>query len=297
MKNSLKAGIISGLIAGIIAGIICEFSNQIANSLGFFDPYFKAYNTGNMIINIPIFGFWGIIFGIIYSRAYDVIPRKIILKGLIFGLFIWFITKVRVETFELAYGRYNQAAGSIFYGFFTWLSYGLVLSLLYESLHERYNIIKEKKKIIQYDMKNGIIPGAIAGIAGGMAASIFAVLGPAFGLWGFPEGPIKLSFDLWWGQAGSHILINMVWGAIFGAFFATAYNLVPGKKAIKGLYFGLIMYAITTFLIGTYAVPWTLYHNEWSMVPIYAGGLWIVGSAQAIVFGLVLGLLYRKPTK
>jgi len=292
--KSWKIGAITGLIAGIIAGIVCEYSNQLGNLLGLFDPYFKAINTGNIIINIPIFGFWGIVFGIIYSRVYDIVPRKGILKGLIYGLFIWFITKIRIETYELAYGRFHQAAGAIFYGFFMWLAFGLVLGLLYESFHEKHNIPKERRKIIQYDMRSGIIPGAIAGIVGGMAASIFAILGPAFGLWGFVEGQIRLSFELWIGQAGSHILINMIWGAIFGAFFATAYNLVPGKKIIKGLYFGLIMYVITTFLIGTYAVSWSLYHNEWLMAIIYVGSL-ITGAAQAIVFGLVLGLLYRKP--
>ncbi|WP_455276474.1 hypothetical protein [[Eubacterium] cellulosolvens] len=294
--KSWKIGAISGLIAGIIAGIVCEYSNQLGNLLGLFDPYWKAFNTGNIIINIPIFGFWGIILGIIYSRIYYVVPKKAILKGVIFGLFIWFITKIRLETFELAYGRFIQAVGAISYGFFMWLSYGLVLGILYESLHKKYNIPKEKKKIIRYDMSSGILPGAISGLCGGVAASVFAVMGQITENWGVltAGGQLISTIEFWWSQAGTHILINMIWGTIFALFFTKVYNLVPGKGVKKGLYYGLILYAINVFMIGTYCVPWAIYHNDWTMAQYYAGALWIIGGANAVVYGLVLGYLYKK---
>jgi len=220
------------------------------------------------------------------------------LKGLIFGLFIWFITKVRVEAFDLAYGRFNQAAGSIFYGFFMWISFGLLLGILYDGLlnGEQYHI--REKRIKTYDMKSGIIPGAIAGIAGGVASSILSIIGHVTGYFGIiTAGEVVSTIEFWWSQAGTHILITMIWGTIFATFFAKVYNLVPGEKVKKGLYYGLIMYAITTFLIGTYVVSWSLYHNNWRLASFYFGSCFIIASSMFIVFGLVLGLLYRKPTK
>jgi len=88
----------------------------------------------------------------------------------------------------------------------------------------------------------------------------------------------------------------MIWGIIFGAFFAKVYNLVPGKKIKKGLCYGLTMFLITSCLIGAWCVIWSIFHNDWIMARYLAGALWITGTAQFIVFGLVLGYLY-KPTK
>jgi hypothetical protein len=179
------------------------------------------------------------------------------------------------------------------------ISLGLVLGILYEFLSDRYYPIKERKKIVTYDMSSGILPGAIAGFCGGMAASVIQIIGHATGYWGVPSGEssqIISTTEFWWSQAGTHTLINMIWGTIFGVFFAKVYNLVPGKKVLKGLYYGLIVYLIASF----YPVAiWTLKyisHGLWE--PVLRSLLsQSTGFVQAIVFGIVLGLLYRKPPK
>ena len=299
MNNSLKVGIISGLIAGIISAIVYEIFNNIALSLDLFEPYWRPLQTGNIITFIPFFGFFGIVFGIIYSRTYDIIPKKGIWKGLIYGLFLYFFAIVRLQTFLISYGLLLNAAGELFTGFFSMISLGLVLGILYEFLKNRYHLTKEIKKIVTYDMSSGVLPGAIAGLCGGLAASVFAVIGHATGYWGVPSGAgsqILSTIEFWWSQAGTHIFYNMIWGTIFGAFFTKVYYLIPSKKVLKGLYYGLIVYLIASF----YPVAiWTfkyLSHGQWE-IALQSLLSQSTGFAQAIAFGIVLGYLYRKPPK
>jgi hypothetical protein len=300
MNNSLKAGIISGLIAGIVSAIVYQFFINIALSLGLLEPWWRenVFYTSHIAAYLLILGFYGIIFGAIYSKVYDIIPRKGVWKWLIYGFFIWFITIFRIYTYILPYGYgYLNAAGDYFAGFFGWVSFGLVLGILFEFLNKRYYLAEEKKKIVTYDMRSGLLPGAIAGLCGGIAAGVVAAIGHATGYWGVvTAGEVVSTLDFWMSQAGTHALLNMIWGTVFGTFFAKVYNLVPGKKALKGLCFGLIMVFITsieTNLIGTSRL---IYIGLWEVaLPNFLGNL--ISISNAIVFGLVLGLLYRKPTK
>ena len=134
---------------------------------------------------------------------------------------------------------------------------------------------------------------------GGLAASFFIVIGQVTGYWGMPtaSGQFISTIEFWWSQAGTHILVNMIWGTIFGALFTKIHDIVPGEKIVKGLNYGLILFLITSFYMGTFLFCWAINHNNLVLVQQMAGGTWITGGANAIVFGLVLGLLYRKPPK
>jgi uncharacterized BrkB/YihY/UPF0761 family membrane protein len=114
LTSSWKIGAVSGLIAGIVLGVAYEFFDQIAASWRLFEPWWIPINTGNMIINIPIFALWGIIFAVIYSKAYNVIPQEGVLKGLTYGIFLWIIISIRYVTFDLAYGNPIGVTGVIF---------------------------------------------------------------------------------------------------------------------------------------------------------------------------------------
>ena len=294
MNSALKIGAISGLIAGIIFGIATTVFCNMAVSLGLYEPYFRILVTNNVAVNIPLGIIWGIIFGIIYSRVYNLIPRKGVWKGLIYGLFLYFIIIIRLVTFNLAYGRVLTAAGNTL-DFFSWLSFGLVLGILYRFLSDRYYPAKEEPKIITYDVKSGILPGAIAGFCNGMASSVVSVMGPAMGLWTLGV-PVRLTFDFWMGQAGAHIFLNMIWGTLFGFMFPKVYSLVPGRGVRKGLSYGLILFSITSFQLGSMFVPWSIFHELWQLVPFFVGATWLVGVAGYTAYGLVLGALYRKPS-
>jgi hypothetical protein len=297
MNNSLKVGIISGVITGIVWGIVVEIFQNIRVMMNIYDPWIRPLLTDNIPINIPLFGFWGIVLGIIFSRVYEVIPRKGIWKGVIYGLILYVIITIRIEFFSIAYGYYLTAFGDVFFYFFGWVFYGVVLSFLYELLLNKYHIVKEKRETIQYDLRSGIFPGAISGFISGFAVSIFAVLGHVTGLYGVfvtSKGQVVSTFDIWISQMGSHIFINMFWGAIFGAIFACVYNFVPGERIKKGLFYGLLLLLITTFQIGTWLICWAAYHNVWMIVYNQLFSSIFLGIIQFGIFGLVLGYIYNK---
>jgi len=132
MDNSLKIGAFSGLIAGIIAGIIFSIFITISLSMGFWETPIQPLYQNHYGVNILIGIFWGIICGIIYSKTYNLIPGKSVLKGLCFGLIILSIMELRQSNFFIAYGWTLIVAGLIFTGFFKWIVYGSVLGYLYK---------------------------------------------------------------------------------------------------------------------------------------------------------------------
>jgi hypothetical protein len=296
MSSSWKIGAVSGLMAGIVLGVFVEFFNQITVSVGLFETWWRPISTNNLHINIVLGIIFGVILGIIYSKVYNLIPRRGIVNGLIYGLIIYFLNTVRIEFFNIAYGRYLALLGSYFSGIFVWLSFGIVLGIVYDKLKYggKYPV-KEETKIITYDMKSGLLPGAIAGAIGGIAAAITVVYGTSTGLYPLPDAPKTFTIDFFLNQAATHVFINMIWGAVFGAIFAKIYNLVPGKGVLKGLCHGLIMYLITSFQIGVWWTAWAVYHGSQLLTATMVYGLFVVGSVNMVVFGLVLGLLYRKP--
>ena len=293
MNNSLKVGAVSGLITGFVFGISTEFFFRIAVSMGLYEPWFRPISPNNVIINVPVGITFGIILGIIYSKVYSLVPRRGIVKGLIYGLIIFFIYTVRIETFDLAYGRYLMVLGSYFTDPFAWLLFGLILGILYdELLYGGQPRVKEEFRIIEYKMRSGLLPGGIAGCIGGLAAGISMVTVTAIGL--LPDAPKTLTLEFFLSQAQSHILINMMWGVVFGAIFAKVYSLVPNKGVLKGLCYALIIYLITSFQLGVWGTTWAVYHGASLIAVMMAYGLFVVGSVNMIVYGLVLGALYKK---
>jgi hypothetical protein len=298
MNNSLKIGAISGFIAGfIILGISWQFFVNISLSIGLYESWFKPFLTNSLAVFIPYGIIFGVILGIIYSRVYYLIPGKGILKGLVFGFFLYIITAFRIETYVIPYGSdILNSVGDLFDSSFAWISFGLVLGIFYQLLSERYCPTREETKIITYDMKSGILPGAIAGVLGGTAAGICAIAGHLTGYWGvITAGKILPTIQFWYFQFGHHVLMNMIWGSFFGLIFPRVYNLVPGKKVGKGLCYGLILFLITSFNVGVLVLGFFAYHNAWQFALIQFLSN-ITSAANAIVFGLVLGYLYRKPS-
>jgi hypothetical protein len=292
MDNSLKIGAVSGFIASLFTGTVLAYSlSKMAISMELIVPWWIPIEEKSIAVAILLNIIFGIILGVIYSKTYPAIPGKGALKGLFWGLILYMIIAVRTDTFWLAYGWTTPEL-------FTWLPiilWGLITGILYEFLCSRYSPIKELK-IKKYSIISGFHPGAIAGLCGGITASVVAVLGPAMGLWPI-GGPVHLSFDFWWSQAGAHIFLNMFWGMIFGLMFPKVYDLVPGKGIIKGLVYGLTVYLITSFQVGTYIVIRSAYAEAWTAAISGVGGMYVVGFSNAFVFALVLGLLYRKPSE
>jgi hypothetical protein len=295
MDNSLKIGAVSGLIAGSFTGITHIISINFGISLGFFDAWFHPIFPKVIEIIFVMNIIWGIILGIIYSKAHRVIPGKGISKGLIYGLTLYLIVTIRTYLYGLTYGYFWGAISNIIFISFGWIAYGLVIGILYEFLRSRYYLPEKKPEVIEYAMKSGIIPGAIAGLIGGVASIFFTIISPAIGIFDIPGAPTEATLDFLIGLAGSELFVNMFWGAVFGAIFAKVYNLVPSKGILKGLIYGLVVFLITSFQNGTLFISMGIDSSTLTLVHL---GLWniLVGVFVFITYGLVLGLLYRKPS-
>jgi hypothetical protein len=280
---------LSGLIAGIIAGII---SMGVISTGLIGNPFaFDFWNIPTIaIIEISFTIIWGIILGAIYSRAHHVISDKIINKGLLYGLFCALVFHIRDYSFGAAYGYLNLFPFTILtiYALIVRITFGLILAVLYGRWYT-----DEKQQIVTYDMKSGIHPGAIAGFIGGVLAYFCAVFYPYIGLYP-PEYPGYLTDNNFMMiQFGSHVFIHLFWGVIFGAIFAKAYNIVPKKGIVKGFYYGLFIFFISTVQIATY---------DWAYGLTFNSILYTTWGIQYIIFdivvypvyGVILGYLYKK---
>jgi len=291
--KSWKIGAIAGLIAGIAFAVgNLLISIPITFELGFagaYSPLFESSFTKIASIEIAVNIILGIIYGVIYSRAYRIIPGKGFLKGLTFGLFGILICNIYFAIINLPYSMFQWVGFYLTYGISGWIAYGLVLGISYEILQKRNAPLEKEPKIIEYAMKGGIIPGGIAGALGGLGTFFTVFFFIYTGIWSiYPKELIDLTFII--GQLGTQIMIHLIPGIYLGAIYAKAYNLVPGKGVIKGLVYGLI----ATFLMNEFRA--LLMNIFYGYIPLLITVL-ITGITVAIIFGLVLGLLYRKPTK
>jgi hypothetical protein len=137
--------------------------------------------------------------------------------------------------------------------------------------------------------KIGAISGLIAGIVAGIVAFFCIQIGPIIGLW---EIVSPIGF---WGILFPYsitkiiviqIVMNAIWGALFGVIYSRFHKLIPVKGILKGFYFSMIFYLIagprTVSFVAIYGyLPWVLTHLFVAFF-IFAS------------YGLVLGALYRK---
>jgi len=82
-------------------------------------------------------------------------------------------------------------------------------------------------------------------------------------------------------------VLATIFGAIFGVIYARFYPLIPDKGLMKGLYFGMMIWLIKDIAAGAYAAI--------TMGAVAVGVSLVAGGVYMwIVYGLVLGALYRK---
>jgi hypothetical protein len=136
MKNTILASAIAGCGAGII-GAICSYLFilvfRIFEPIGGFEIWDFSLSMLYTLAQISLGMIWGIIFGIIYSRFYDSIPGKEVLKGVYFGLLIWVVKDVAAGSYTILIRMdVSWGIGLILIGFFMWIVYGPVLGYLYK---------------------------------------------------------------------------------------------------------------------------------------------------------------------
>ena len=132
-------------------------------------------------------------------------------------------------------------------------------------------------------MKSGGLVGLIAGAFAGVTFYLLASFYVMIGIWE-PTGRSLIEsivLVLW-----NHVGINAFWGGIFGLFFAIAFDRIPGKGIIKGLFIGLIYSLFSSF----YAA-----YSFWAHGSIYWATTFLMSSFQdKYVYGIIFALLYKK---
>jgi len=293
MNITLKIGVISGLIAGLIAGIVASFIGiPIISKLGlYYDPFalpsppilpFTEVLANETINNLV----WGVILGIIYSRVSRVIPGKSLVKGLVYGLVGYLLYNIYWVIIFLPFQLLDVVATHIIYGLSIWIPYGIILGILYKFLSDRYYIAKKEPKIITYDMKGGVLPGAFAGFLSGLGTFFTIFMFVFTGIWEiFPRHLIDLGFTL--SLVGTQIMIHLIPEIYQGTIYPRVYNLVPGKGIIKGLCYGLIIiFLLVELRLAVLCIGFGIFNI--ALVAIVTGGI------AAIIYGIVLGALYKK---
>lgn len=128
-------------------------------------------------------------------------------------------------------------------------------------------------------MKSGPAVGAIGGLAGGIAGTIFYPVGTMIGLLPPSQAdPMMVIIKT--------IVTTIIFGIIFGVIYSRLFDCVPGQGVMKGLYFGLMIWLIKDITAGTY-----VYNMGF---PIITTTLVWVGFFMWVVYGLVIGYLYKK---
>jgi hypothetical protein len=276
MSVSLRKVVIAGPIAGLIAGIVMVFIANTLPDLGLTYWYLESPDAAPLV-NPAIFEIvsniiWGIFFGIIFSKAYDLIPGKGVFKGLLFGLVIYAFFNIRFAIFNYSYNLDLIAISVLLY--IHPIVYGLVLGVL-------YRVPEKKLEISKHSRMWGVYSGIFASILFSVGVITYYVLMTVLGM---REQPLDIEFVIF--QQSAHIVINMFWYGIFGAFYAMFYDRIPGRNLMKGLYFGLIFWIITSFRIGVYLVSFGWF--EWSL------GWAAFAPELYMIWGLMLDAFYNK---
>jgi len=136
IKN-MKSGFSAGIIAGFVGGVVAFILIIIGNITGIWVPFEGALNdvvflTNQAVTHIGLNTIWGTIFGLIYSRFYDLIPGKGIWKGLYFGLLLFLIINISQASYLAAFGSFFWVIGNFYVAFPIRIIYGFVLGALYE---------------------------------------------------------------------------------------------------------------------------------------------------------------------
>jgi len=136
-----KGGIFPGVIAGIFGGIGGTLSWIIAYNLraviNILDlvlevnlgvPFFISH-LGYMIGTTAL---WGVLFGAIYAKVYNLVPGRGMIKGIYYALVLWLISNIHSVSFFMVYGNITQAKALTWVGFLIFIFFGIVIGALYK---------------------------------------------------------------------------------------------------------------------------------------------------------------------
>lgn len=140
-------------------------------------------------------------------------------------------------------------------------------------------------------MKSVLTASVIAGLIAGLFSAILGVAGWSIGLYGILEPPkigVMVNFSMGW------VMVTVIFCIAFGFIYEKIYHSLPGKGIKKGLYFGLMIWFIKDIAAGTFCIyGGTMIPGLWEWVAVGVN-LIVIGVYMWIIYGLVLGYLYKK---
>jgi hypothetical protein len=145
----MKSGVNPGAIAGFIGGVLAFFFDTFYVYIGLYPPADPGYFTDISLI-LGVFGthvfihlIYGVFFGAVFAKAYNIIPKKGIVKGFYYGLILFFISAFQITTWYVTIGLafndvFSWIWGIVFtiFDIFVLPAYGLVLGWLYKKPSE-----------------------------------------------------------------------------------------------------------------------------------------------------------------
>jgi hypothetical protein len=141
-------------------------------------------------------------------------------------------------------------------------------------------------------MKKAVMAGIIGGFLAGVSNFVLAYIGLnmegsilSYRLFLFviPDSSLTIAFI--------EITLGIMWGVIFGAFYAFFYDYIPGIGVKKGFIFSLILWTAGSLRPATlsgshgYGTPFVFWALAWALVGFFS---------TCILYGLTLGYLYKK---
>jgi len=275
----MKSSSISGAIAGFVAGSVAVFTQIVLASLGLQPTAILKVLPFTATVHIGFNTIWFAVFGVLYSKFYDVIPSKGAKKGLVYGLIIYLMIGLLPASYYFANGNFLGASGYAFTGLVVPVIYGLLQGVLYDGPKQPVRI--EDK------IKHNLIAGPVAGLLGGVVAAVLIficfMMGVPYG-WYWPHYPPITSIT---NVVAIELILMIVWGTIINTIFVMFYARIPGKGIMRGLYFGLLLCLLCVIRPHSWGIPYAA--NPQSL----AWGA-IVYSLAFISYGIVLGYLYKK---
>ena len=140
---------------------------------------------------------------------------------------------------------------------------------------------------MQNGYQKGMIAGAISGVIMGILVTPIYVISILIGVSEILVSEAVWDLSMYMLTISAHVSLGLIWGIIFGLLYSKYYESTPGKGVMKGLYFGLIIWIVKDLAAGSYTA-FILQEGQTAKFLIYYGFfMWII-------YGLILGMLYKK---
>jgi hypothetical protein len=240
--------------------------------------------TATMHIGFNVF--WGIIFGLLFVKFYDVIPSKSgVKKGLMWGLIYAIVPEWYMGVICFAYQPYQFGLVWAIYGPVVIIFYGLPLGYFYEGSQKPVRA-EDRRKFNPF-------AGVVGGLFLGIVTAVFTFIGFIGGATNINTFPLYRPIQI--NDVAIDFAFWFIWGIIFSVLFALLYARIPGRGIRKGIYWGLILFLIATI----YSITVGLLYASALVGPLIEQipMLLILSCLVYIGYGSILGYFYRKPTR